>query len=298
MGDILVLKDNVRSDPFSKINNFTYEWIKWSHFIKMAPLDYIFNNDDIIIVNFNDSDDPYKNYSINKKCRKIGIVHQINLVNLSLLNDCVYLIYMNPLMQQIALNHGITRPHTVFNKYPEYDFNNVELNRSNQTFIGGWLDTPDINSIKAQLVNAYELSPQNNNLVIGFCYGRSDIKKKLIRQSIDDLIHDKYISGNRMILNDTVLTLSMLLFHMRTSTHAYLYSTYPSMELITDLLHSKSNDILNYKVSESSMLSLAKSAKLNILCDTNLVNYNSLDDTNIFTYKMFSNDIAHILKKY
>ena len=49
--NIYALKDVVHSDPFSKTNNFIYEWIKWFPYIKLAPKEYQFKNTDIIIVN-------------------------------------------------------------------------------------------------------------------------------------------------------------------------------------------------------------------------------------------------------
>lgn len=298
MSEVVVLKDNVRADPFSKINNFTYEWIKWSPFVKVAPFDYTFNNDDIIIVNFNDSSDPYKNYTINPRTKKIGIVHQINATNISKINECIFLVYMNPLLHKIALINGITRPHYICDKYPEYDFNNVSLNKITQTFIGGWIDDTNINSIKSYIINADETTPKNNLFYIGFSYGQSDSKKKLISDTINELIKEKAIKARHIFINDKILSLPMLLFHMRTSSHIYLHSDYPKTELIMDLINSKSPDLINYKIAESSMLSMAKSSKLIISGDIDAVNFSSIKNIEPFTYKMFSYIFSDILKKY
>ena len=54
MSQFIVLRDNLRADPLSKINNFTYEWIKWCPYVKFAPFNYTFNDDDVIIINFNE----------------------------------------------------------------------------------------------------------------------------------------------------------------------------------------------------------------------------------------------------
>jgi hypothetical protein len=298
MREIVVLKDNVRSDPFSKINNFTYEWIKWSHFVKVAPLDYVFDNDDIIIINFNDSNDPYKNYSINPKCKKIGIVHQLNQVNFSKLNECIFIIYMNPIMQKIALSQGITKPHHICDRYPEYDFNNVSLNKIQQTFIGGWVDDTNMDSIISHIIKADELTPKSNSFHIGYCTGQSDTKKKLIIDAVNKAGAEKLVKSRFIYVNDKTLSLPMLLFHMRTSSHIYLQSGYPKTELIMDLITSNSNDILNHKIAESSMLSMAKSAKSVISGDIDRINYNTLNNNIPFTYHMFSNIISDILKKY
>ena len=296
MSQFIVLRDNLRADPLSKINNFTYEWIKWCPYVKFAPFNYTFNDDDVIIINFNDSVDPYEKYSINNKCKRIGIVHKINERNIKYIQDCSFLIYMNPILEKIASSRGIKKPNYICPKYPEYEFNGIEMAKLPQTFIGGWLDDTNADFIQSNIIEANRLTPQVNQLYISYAYGSSDLRKLQIKDALDDIIKNSLITNRHAYQNETILPLSILLFQLRISSHTYIESVSPKKELVLDLINTKSDDILKYDIGENAMLSMAKSAKSNIVCDESLIDFISLNNSEPFTYSMFGKNMNIIFK--
>lgn len=296
MSQYIVLRDTVRADPLSKINNFTYEWIKWCPYVKCAPFNYVFNDSDVIIINFNDCIDPYDKYSINNKCKRIGIVHKINEHNINYIQECSFLIYMNPILERIAYSRGVKKPNFICPKYPEYEFNGIEMSKIPQTFIGGWLDDNNAKFIKSHIIEANRLTPQINQLYISYAYGSSELRKLQIKDALDDIIKNTLVTNRQAYQNENMLPLSILLFQLRISSHTYIESLSPKKELVLDLINTKSDDILKYDIGENAMLSMAKSAKSIVVCDESLIDFISLNNYESFTYSMFGKNMNIIFK--
>jgi len=298
MGEIIVLKDPVINDPFSKINNFTYEWIKWVPYVKIAPVNYSFSNDDVIVVNICDASDPCTQYNINPKCSKIGIVHKINEQNLKIMNACTYLIYLNPVIESIAMMVGIQKPHHTCPRYPLYDFNGTEVTPVDFAYFGGWFNDTEYDEIHDHIVKLDSKIPKKLIFNISYTWGNSDTRLKKIKSILDTIITKKEINNRHIIAQDTPMAFPIMLFKTRISTYGALHSNLPSIEEAYDLINSKDLSILNYSIGESSMLAAMQSSHTNIVCDDHIDFISYYNETSKYTYTDFAKDFTYISKKY
>ena len=288
--NIYVLKDVVHSDPYSKSNNFIYEWIKWFPYIKIAPKEYKFKNSDVILINLDDASNPYSGYDINKKCKKIYIVHRINKTNLKYLSDAFLIIYMNPLIEQICTFNNITTSSYTAKRFPLLDVPLTEINTFDCAYFAGKYDDEHKKQLSEYIMRMHVLLPKSTSFNFGFIWENKD---STLKSLVDILVEvSKKINKTRpLIFTQTQEELNIAQFKMRTSKYGCIYSAQSEIELF-----DYKTSIDNIDIDESSMLAILQSYNLKIHCD-NKVNFISHNNVVKFTYKDFSVDICEFLKK-
>lgn len=297
MSNVFVLKDPLYNEISSKINNFTLEWIKWFRFAKIAPKTYKFTCNDIIIINLNDGIDPCKGYNIHPGCKRIFIVHKINLVNIKYLKTANYIIYINDVMRQIAEIGGIFKPYTVCPRYPLYNFFNTQFNKVDMVHIGGWFFEDRIEGLREAFNDLDNKLPNNIKFTYNYVWGGIDSRKQQLIRFIDKIKVDGMMNHRANIFPVIEHPYSINLFNTRISKYGFIYRNSPSIEKVFDLINDKDESILNYDISESSMLSMYQSSNTEIICNNTIECLPYFNPTSGFTFKNFSDLITTIIKK-
>ena len=290
--NIYALKDVVHSDPFSKTNNFIYEWIKWFPYIKLAPKEYQFKNTDIIIVNLDDALNPFVGYEINKKCKKIYIVHRINKPNLTYLSDAFFIIYMNPVIAQICEVNNVKAPSHIAKRFPLLNVPNTEVNTFDTAYFVGKYEDMYKTELSDYIMRMHSELPKSTSFYFGFIWENTDSNLKSLADVLLNI--SKKVNNTRQLTfvqNQDELIIAQ--FKMRTSKYGCIYSVQPDIKGF-----DYKTPIENIDIDESSMMAMLQSYNLKICCDNKINFVSYANDVTNYTYKEFSLEIAEILKIY
>lgn len=298
MPHVFILKDPMYNESESKTHNFSLEWNKWYGHAKIAPKDYQFNQTDIIIVNINDADDPYKGYSLNPSCKQIHIVHKINKKNIGILRRASYAIYINPIIAQIALLAGVDIPHTICPRYPLYEFFGTSVVAEPYMHIGGWFRADRTLDLLDALVEADKKVPSH----IGFHYdmvsGGLISRRNNITEFVNKIKSDNVLPNRIHKYTGETHPIAMSRFIARTASYGFIHRTTPSFETISSLIQAKDLSVLEYDITESSMLSLYQSAGIEVIANDCVDVFPLFNQVELFTFKDFASLMSDIIKKY
>lgn len=297
MGDVYILKDTLHSGNVSKINNFTLEWIKWYRFAKIAPKAYKFGPNDIVIINLNSSISPTDGYEIHPRCKRICIVHKMNRANLEQLKNADYIIYMNDVMKQIAEIGGVTKRHSVCPRYPLYDFFGTEFNKDDIMHIGGWFFDDRIDGLKEHLIEVDTRLPKSIQFQYHYLWGAVESRKEKIYTFLNQFKDEGLFNERPNMFPLTELSYLIGLFNTRVSKYGFIHRNSPSIEKVFDLINDKDESLLDYDISESSMLAMYQSSNTEVICNDNIDCLPYFKPTEYFTFKMFAGIIDNAVKK-
>lgn len=296
MTNVFILKDPLYNETTSKINNFTLEWIKWYRFAKIAPKQYKFTRSDIVIVNLNDGSDPYKGYDIHPECKRILIVHKINSTNIHHLTDATHIVYINDVMRQVAEIGGINKPHTVCPRYPLYDFFGTEFNKLDTVHIGGWFFEDRVEGLREALIELDNNLHKDMRFIYSYVWGGVETRKNQIIDFLNELKSDGLLIKRPNLFTVTEEPYVLNLFNTRISRYGFIHRNSPSIEEVFDLISDKDTRILDYSISESSMLSMYQSSNVEVICNDTIECLPYFKPTSHFTFKDFSSLIDTITK--
>lgn len=298
MSNVVVLKDPLYNETSSKINNFTIEWIKWYRFAKIAPKKYTITSSDIVIINLNDAIDPYKGYDINPECKRIFIVHKINSNNIHHLKSATHIIYINDVMRQVAEIGGIIKPYTICPRYPLYDFFGTEFNKLDTVHIGGWFFDDRVDGLREALGELDKKLHNDIQFTYNYVWGGIESRKQQLMDFINGLKDDGMMKDRHNVLPTTETAYIINLFNTRISKYGFIYRNSPSVEEVFDLINDKNESILDYSISESSMLAMYQSSNTEVICNNTIECLPYFKQTADFTFKDFSKIISEIIKNF
>lgn len=295
--NVFILKDPIYHEPESKTYNFSVEWNKWFRGAKIAPKAYEFKDRDIIIVNINDGDDPYKGYTINPRCKQIHIVHKINRKNLNLLKKATHIVYMNNIIAQIAFIAGVQTEYSTCPRYPLYEFFGSVVERKPFMHIGGWLYDDRIDGLVNALLEAHRSLPINisfdYNLLAGGLISRRDKITQIVNEVQSGISDNSRIN----IYPNNELPYIIGQFIARTAQYGFIHRNSITIEHARDLINSNDHSILNYDITESSMLSLYQSSGINVIASPVVDVYPLYNEVPAFTFKDFASLMHEIIQK-
>lgn len=298
MAYVFILKDPVYSESESKIHNFSLEWNKWYRYAKIAPKDYQFNDSDIIIVNLNDSDDPYKGYSINPLCKQIHIVHKINQKNLNYLKRASHVIYINKIIAQIALMAGVEVPHSICPRYPLYEFFGTSVTKQPYMHIGGWFRDDRIPGLIDALIDTDIKVPSHIAYYYDMVSGGLITRRDRISEFVNRIKTDNKLPNRDHKYTGEDHSLAMSRFIARAATYGFIHRPSKSTEIIRALIDDKDLSVLDLNVTESAMLALYQSAGVQVIANESVDVFPLYHKVEPFTFKDFAFLMSGIIKKY
>lgn len=298
MSYVFILKDPTYNESESRIHNFSLEWNKWFRYAKIAPKDYQFNQSDIIIVNLNDADDPYKGYSINPVCKQIHIVHKINQKNLNYLKRASHVIYINQIIAEIAIMAGAEVPHTICPRYPLYDFFGTTVTKQPYMHIGGWFRDDRIPGLLDALVDTDAKVPSHIGYYYDMVSGGLLTRRDKITEFVNKIKSDNILPNREHKYTGEDHSIAMSRFIARTATYGFIYRPSKSTELIHALINDKDRSVLDLNVTESAMLSLYQSAGVHVIANDSVDVFPLYHPVDRFTFKDFADLMSSIIKKY
>lgn len=298
MSNVYIIKDPVYNESTSRIHNFTLEWIKWYRFAKIAPREHKIESSDIVIVNLYDGVDPCAGYDIHPTAKRIYIVHKINRDNVKHLEDANFIIYINDVMQQIAELAGIRKPCIACPRYPLYEFFGTEFLKEDFVHIGGWFFDDRIEGLTDALLNMNSKLPKDIQYHYYYVWGGVESRKKKIHDQFETLRKIPVLNNRVHTFVESELSYNISLFTTRIAKYGFIHRNAPTIEEVFDLINSKDQSILNYSISESSMLSMYQSSNVDVITTDNIECIPLYRDTNHFTFRDFAEIINNAVKKF
>jgi len=283
-----ILKDPIHDNDVSKITNFSKQWSKYYPHVKISLYALEFKDDDIIIVNLNKGN-PYGNHNIPEGCKKIFIVHSLDKDNIKFLYDADFIIYLNDIQRQVAQDiSGIMTPSLTAPRHPMHVFN-TEVKQENTLFIGGWFFPERTEKLFDRIAQLNKKLPTDIDFTFYPAWGKST----KLKESIDNfynIIQEnifKY-SPRKLFTNNNELFYDSMIFKTRVAKHAFLWDDSPTIEEIKDLLSSNDEKILNYSISESSMLSILQASPKKLIVENRIKFLTHFEVKQVYTYQQFS----------
>lgn len=269
-----------------KINtwyHFFIEMNKYFHDAKWKPASYELSKNDIGLL-FIDENVDYDLSIIPKEVKIIGIVKQLHIKHLKLLERCSYIIFLNPYQKQasdVLLNlntKSISCP-----KYPTIDYKN-SINIDNFVMFGGDFTYEKIIGMGDRILYMHKQYPTNVEFLI---FPKNDDISN-IKNELSKLEAHKELKSRIIFVNNSILSYNTLKFRMQTAKHVCLWSNGMPIEMMGDYINEKNIEILDVGINESSMLSLASSGSSNLLLDDEIDYVSHFRCSESFTYKNFS----------
>ena len=288
---IYFLKDTYQSELVSKTNNFSIQTMKHHRLSRIVPFDMQFSPDDIIIYNVNQGSPLSKFKLYNNK--KICIVHKINRINLEYIKQADFVIYMNPYIEQIGKKY-IDLPSFTLPRSPLYNDNNVKFNRDAYVFFGGSMNEATLKNMNSEVLSVHKkLNPKLEFLFFPV-FGDVPSRKEQFNKNLEEL--RKVTNGKRIMVNiGSEIPVDLMLFRCKTSEYAYLWNKGITIEHMKDLISSQSDDILNYDIYESSMLSSIQSGSSNPILDKHSPYVSYYDKADNYYFSDFAKDLQKII---
>jgi len=290
---IYFLKDTYQDELISKTNNFSIQTMKYHRLSRIVPFDMQFNKDDIIIYNVNQGN-PFSKFKLNNN-KKICIVHKINKANIQYINQADFVIYMNPYIEKIAKKLNIDIPSYTLPRHPLYDNNGVSFNREQFVFFGGNFSDVILNNMNNEILSLHKKMNNKLEFLLFPVFGNVPSRRELFNKNIDAL--RKETKNTRIIVNmSNEIPVDLMLFRSKTAQYNYLWNKGISIEKMNDLINSQSDDILNFDIYESSMLSAMQSGGGNILLDSKSQYVSYFDKANNYYFSDFAKDLQKIIQ--
>lgn len=290
---IYVLKDPVYDEYTSKINNFTLEWLKWYPFAKIAPKKHPLTRNDILIINLYEGN-PYGQYTIPAGCKKIFIVHKLNLDNIKYLQDARYIIYMNDYQRQLAEIAGIKKPYISCPRHPLHNYT-VKFNTDAYAYIGGWYFEDKSDGLLDRIIQLHKTIPHDLEFVYFFVSGDLPSRKAAIDSMKKSILSCPELKDRVNAFIDNKLDYNSMIFRARTCEYAYLWRNTISIDELKDAIESKDSSILSNSIYESSMLSHFQSGNAKIIAEKKQCFIAAHEDVKEFTYKDFGGILKNII---
>ena len=294
---VYILRDSTYSSVCSRSDNFSTQWLKWYRFAKFAPSTMTkFSSDDIVIINLDDSDDPYGGRRM-PECKKIFIVQKIHRSNIDYLKSADYVIYINDIQRRIAEDmYGINVPSFTCPRHPMPTFN-TKVIKKNRLQVSGWMHPNKMSNLYGKLLELNRSMSRDYDFIIQMV-GTEVSKYQKVWDSFNEWLVSTELNGTRRVEVDaTNVMYEIMQFNVRIASHMLLWRNEPTIDEVMNKLDANDDTLLDNWVSGSSMLSIAQAADCKLIVDDSIsfiAYHNNVPD---YSYKEFSNDISIIINK-
>lgn len=285
---IYFLKDAYQSELISKVNNFSIQTMKYHRFSRIVPFDMQFSINDLVIYNVNQGN-PFSKFTLNNNNKKVAIVHRINRSNLQYINQADFVVYMNPIIEKIAKEKAhISIPSFTIPRYPLYN-NNVSFNRDPFVFIGGNITDNILKNMNQEILSLHKRLDKKLEFLFFPVFGNVPSRTETFNKNIELL--QKEIKNRVLFVMPNEMPVDLMLFRCQTAEYSYLWNKGINIEQMNDLLSSSGDEILNFDIYESAMLSAVNGS--NIICG----NYSPYIGKSINNYHFtdLSSDLSKII---
>ena len=272
-------------------HHFFIEMNKYFHIAKWKPENYQLLDTDIALL-FIDGIHTYDLSIIPKRCKKVAIVKQLTLDSLTILQQCDYIIYLNPYQKQAAISiMELTIPSMACPKHPTLP-QVVNVNTENFVFFGG-LMTQERTVGLADRIKYMHGSYESDTEFLLFPHYPDSNNEASFKMELSKLEQYTQLKSRVIYVNGNTLTYNALKFRMLTAKYCCLWSNGMPIEMMEDLINEKSSEIVEVGINESSLLAIATSGNSQVIVDeeSDYVSFFKCNDS--FTYQ----DFAKLLKR-